>query len=345
MLRHLVERLAHALWFGKSPGGRVAGLVLAPVGALLGLIAARRRRQIESLPRPRPPVIIVGNLVVGGSGKTPLALALARALSERGLRVGLLCGGYRARRSDARLVPADADAREHGDEACLLASATPCPVAAGRDRGQALTRLTQSYPDLDAVIADDGLQHLHLPRSIEIAVFDRRGAGNGRLLPAGPLREPLRHVSRMDAVALNDTPHSPAPAPRQFQFQVRPVRFVALDGHREPLDADAFAAQVCKGMAPERILAMAGIGEPERFFDSLRALGIRARTLALADHAEIDARLLSSIKAELILMTAKDAVKCRSFADRRCWALEVSAHPDPGMIDWLLEALRGQPTA
>ena len=116
MLRHLIERLLRALWFGKSLGARVAGLLLAPLGALLEPITVRRRRQIESLPRPQPPVIIVGNLVVGGSGKTPLALALARALSERGLRIGLLCGGYRALRTDARLVPPDADAREHGDE-------------------------------------------------------------------------------------------------------------------------------------------------------------------------------------------------------------------------------------
>ena len=166
-------------------------------------------------------------------------------------------------------------------------------------------------------------------------------AGNGRLLPAGPLREPLSHLDTMDAVALNDGAAPPPHARRSFGFRVAPFRFVPLDHAKHPISADQFAAWV----AGKKVTAIAGIGAPERFFSTLKSLGLSARALALGDHARIDASWLERVPGDIIVMTTKDAVKCDSSADPRCWVLEVNAEPDPAFIDWLFEALRGSSTA
>ncbi len=337
-----LTRLAQAVWFGHSPAGRILATVLRPLAALTRRHAREARRQIARLARPRPPVLVVGNLLVGGTGKTPLVIGIARALSERGLKVGLLCSGYRARRSDAREVRAADDALEQGDEAVLLAHATGLPVAAGRRRDQALACLLKGHPGLDLVISDDGLQHRYLPRSLELVVFDRRGLGNGLTLPAGPLREPIHPGQIFPAIAVND---SEAPqgvrADRIFNFRVEPIglsrinteQSMSLAGFRELFGG-------------ERLCALAGIGEPGRFFDLLSRHGIATgRTIALADHAPIAADTLSSIDEPLIVMTAKDAVKCRDFADDRCWVLDVEVRPDPQLLDWLQGALLGNETA
>lgn len=335
--RRAAETLLTRLWFGSDPLARAGSWLVAPLAWLTAWESGRRRRQIQALPAPPCPVIVVGNLVVGGAGKTPLTLAIADALGKRGHRVGLLCSGYRGRRQDARLVPPDGDAREHGDEAVLLARSAKAPVAAARQRGEALALLLRMYPDLTVVVSDDGLQHTTLPRSVEIAVFDRRGVGSGRLLPAGPLRESLGALDQIDAIALNEPASSPVVHPRIFGFRMVARRFVSLTGEAEPVEAARFADWV----GTRTITAVAGIGEPQRFFDMLATLGLKADTLALTDHDPIDQKLLSALQTDLILMTSKDAVKCSEFADRRCWALEVSAEPDPKMIDWLTEVLVG----
>lgn len=335
--RRTAETLLSRLWFGSDPLARAGSWLIAPIAWITAWESARRRRQIQALPAPPRPVIVVGNLVVGGAGKTPLTLAIADALRGRGHRVGLLCSGYRGRRQEARLVPPDGDAREHGDEAVLLARASGAPVAAGRLRGDALALLLRRHPELTVVVSDDGLQHTTLPRSVEIAVFDRRGVGCGRLLPAGPLRESLGALDQIDAIALNEPATSPVAHPTIFGFHMVARRFVSLTGEAEPIDAARFADWV----GQRTVTAVAGIGEPQRFFDMLARLGLAANPLALPDHDPIDPTLLSTLQTDLILMTSKDAVKCAEFADRRCWTLEVSAEPDPQMIDWLTEVLVG----
>jgi tetraacyldisaccharide 4'-kinase len=285
-------------------------------------------------------VVVIGNLVVGGTGKTPATIALARTLAERGWRVAALAGGYRAARHDARPVAPGDDAAEHGDEAVLLAQATGLPVAAGRRRGEALALLEALRPAPEVVISDDGLQHPGLPRTLEVAVFDARGAGNGRLLPAGPLREPLAHAASMDALLLNGDAAAPLQGPPCFRFCVEPTGFRALrDGRR--LAPEAFASLA----AGRPVAALAGIGQPARFFGTLRALGLSPAEHPLPDHARIDAGLLAALTEPLVVMTTKDAVKCAAIADDRCWALEVSARIDPAFYDWIEERLRGQPIA
>jgi len=331
------ETLLSRVWFGTGPLARAGSWLATPLAWITAWESGRRRRRIQALPAPPCPVIVVGNLVVGGAGKTPLTLAIADALRTRGHRVGLLCSGYRGHRQAARLVPPDGDAAEHGDEAILLARWGGAPVAAGRRRGEALTLLLRMHPELTVVVSDDGLQHTTLPRSVEIAVFDRRGVGNGRLLPAGPLRESLGALDQIDAIALNEPATSPVAHPRIFGFRMAARRFVSLTGEAEPVDAHRFADWVGK----RTVATVAGIGEPQRFFDMLAALGLTANAIALGDHDPIDRTLLSELRTDLIVMTSKDAVKCAEFADRRCWALEVSAEPDPRMIDWLTEVLVG----
>jgi tetraacyldisaccharide 4'-kinase len=336
-LRARAEAVLLRVWFGTRWYQRLSALLLSPLAWVTARVSESRRARIRALARPHPPVVVVGNLVVGGAGKTPLVMALAQALEQRGLRVGIVCGGYRGTRSDPRLVQAQSNPKEHGDEAVVLARAHHGPVAAGRDRAAALAALTRSAPALDVVLSDDGLQHVSLQRSVEIAVFDSRGVGNGRYLPAGPLRESVAHISEMDAVALNEGARSPAGARRTFGFRIEPRLFTSLRGDAEPIHATDFARFAGRG----RVVALAGMGNPQRFFDTLANLGIEARGLPLGDHANFGPELIAAIEADLIVMTTKDAVKCETFADSRCWSLEVSALPDPALIDWLIEALRG----
>ena len=343
-LRTALERHLERLWYDPKPGlaERLARVLLAPASALAGRVARQRRAAIAGRPRPTgPPVVVIGNLVVGGTGKTPAVIALANAMTARGWRVGLLCGGYRARRQDARMVSAVSDADEHGDEAVLLARATRLPVAAGKHRDQALIVLKREYPGLQVVLSDDGMQHAPLARTLEVAVFDARGAGNGRMLPGGPLREPLAHAGSVDAIPLSGTDRMPCetPVPR-FRVDLEPLAWRALLG-AQTMSLTDFARHARSTPA----VALAGISRPRRFFDLLARLGVDARPLPLGDHARLDADFLAGIDAPLVLMTTKDAVKCAAFADDRCWALETGARLDPAFVDWLEERLRGQPPA
>ncbi|MEN9776183.1 MAG: Tetraacyldisaccharide 4-kinase [Pseudomonadota bacterium] len=337
-----LTRIVHAIWFAQSGWAPRLAQLLSPLSGLTAWSAGRARRAIARLPQAHPPVVIIGNLLAGGTGKTPLAIASVQSLNAAGLRVGLICSGYGARRSDPRMVGPGDDPEEHGDEAVLLAIETGVPVAAGRRRDHALACLLRTAPGLDLVIADDGLQHRHLRRTAELMVFDHRGLGNGRLLPAGPLREPLNPIEPLQAVALNAAPMPEGVrSRRRFNFHIEAVGVSRPDG-TEPLTLDAFSARA-QGQA---VCAMAGIGDPRRFFDVLEGLGIHpTRRLALPDHSPITAAHLRSIAEPLILMTSKDAVKCVPFADQRCWVLRVAARPDPALITWLQDIARGTPTA
>jgi tetraacyldisaccharide 4'-kinase len=219
-------------------------------------------------------------------------------------------------------------------------------VACGHDRGAALALLRHSHPGLALVISDDGLQHGRLPRSVELAVFDGRGAGNGAVLPAGPLREPLEHLATMDALLWRDDEAAPrlpeglVLPPRRFGFHLEAAgwRPVTAPG-AEPIEARAFAAR----LRGQTVHALAGIARPARFFATVRACGIALDHVhALPDHVVVDATLLPAAPAT-VLMTAKDAVKFAGVADDRCWFLEMRVHLDPALPDWLEELLRGSP--
>ena len=357
-LRGRLEGWLLRVWFGSaSPADRLLAALLAPAALPLSWLVAtvarrRRRRIVKQLPGGGVPVVVVGNLVAGGSGKTPLVAALAAGLAQAGFRPGILAGGYRARPTRSGSVPngpapvtmvdAASDAAQVGDEALLLALQTGLPVAVGKDRAAAAALLCRLHPDRNVLLSDDGLQHIGLPRAVELVAIDDRGFGNGRCLPAGPLREPADRLDSVDAVVMTAAAAvataAPGGHPRRYRSALQMTAFRTLDG------ANGWTPEEFAGAhGGEPLAAIAGIARPTRFFDSLHALGLRPTCHALPDHAAIDARWLRSLPGRWILMTAKDAVKCRGFEGAllaRCVRVDVAARPDPALLEWLAARLR-----
>ncbi|MCZ8131368.1 MAG: tetraacyldisaccharide 4'-kinase [Steroidobacteraceae bacterium] len=317
-----LQRGLEELWYGRaSAAGRAVGAVLlAPPSWLFGAVAAARRTAYSrgwfAARRVPRPVVVVGNLTVGGSGKTPLTVWLVEWLQARGLRAGVVSRGYGGEADAPRRVTVDTPAHEAGDEPLLIARRTGAPVYVGRDRVACAELLA---PEVDVVVADDGLQHYRLARDLEIVVVDgRRRFGNGRLLPAGPLREPPARLRSAGIVVANGG----TPAPGELAMTLVPGDVVALaDGTRGSLTA--FAA------ASPGVHAVAGIGDPPRFFATLRGAGLAIEEHAFPDHATFTAGDLQFGDARPVLMTEKDAVKCGGFADPRLHYLEVSARFAP----------------
>lgn len=297
--------------------------MLAPLSALYALISGTRRLMLQTADASAwgldVPVIVVGNLTAGGTGKTPLVIWLTQALQARGLRVGVVSRGH-GRADDAMLrdvTPQTAPA-DSGDEPLLIARSTGAPVVVGRDRLAACRRLAQRGVQL--IVADDGLQHYRMPRALEIVVIDgQRGLGNGWLLPAGPLRERAGRLRDVAAIVYNDAADT---RPQQrgataFSMQLRPsIARNLQNGGRQALQAFA---------ATGPVHAVAGIGNPQRFFGSLRAAGLQLIEHPFADHHAFRADELNFGDRKAVLMTAKDAVKCSAFADERLWEVPVDA--------------------
>jgi len=330
-------------WYSPRPS--LVAVALRPLALLFGAAVALRRALYRGgLLRSvalRVPVVIVGNITVGGSGKTPLVAALVRALARRGFHPGVVSRGYgRDRGDDAPIaVGAADDPRKVGDEPLLLARAG-CPVVVARDRVAAGFELLARNPGCDVILADDGLQHYRLARTVEIAVVDAtRALGNGWLLPAGPLREPATRLDEVDAVVmLASGGHSAQPPrARAFSMTLRAGDFARV--------GDAGTIAPPSSFAGEGVHAVAGIGDPARFFAQLQAMGIRAVTHAFPDHHRFTAADLAFAGARSILMTEKDAVKCEAFADERCWYLPVQAQIDDALVALIEERIRGSQAA
>ncbi len=320
-------------------------MLLAPLGLplswLVAAIARRRLRRIRrQRPEARPHVVVIGNLVAGGAGKTPTVIALARGLTARGHRVGLLARGYRRATTGAPLLIDNAgpgaDAAATGDEPLLLFRATGLPVAVGANRAAALDLLARRHRDCTVVLSDDGLQHTGLARAIELAVVDERGFGNGRCLPAGPLREPADRLASVDAVLLHRRdalPPGAAAPPLLFRIETGIERFRAVDGSAD-WSPESFVAAVRS--AGDSVAAVAAIARPERFFDDLARLGLEVSRHPLADHAAIDPRWLAALDADRVVITAKDAVKIApGEATGRLVVAEQAAAVDEALLNWL----------
>jgi len=320
-------------------------LLLIPLSLLFGLLVSLRRAcyrlGVFRVERLSVPVIVVGNLNVGGSGKTPLTIALVQWLRQAGYTPGIVSRGYGGSARAVMPVGPDSDPAVVGDEPVLLARRAACPVWVGRKRAEAGRQLLAFHPEVDVLIADDGLQHIALARDVELVVVDAvRGFGNGWLLPAGPLREPLSRLKSVDAVVINGAQALPLPAscPR-FTMQVSGARFVNLVEPDWCVTAAHFAGEV-DANAPH---AIAGIGHPERFFTQLARLGINAIPHAFADH---HAYVESDLPAGNVLMTEKDAVKCarlRFTCPRRdLWFLAVDAVADGGLQPLIIHLLNAR---
>ena len=309
------------VWYANA----ASGVVLRPLGWIFGG-AVRVRRWLyahgwaHSIAVAHP-VIVVGNLTVGGTGKTPLVLWVAARLRERGLRPVIILRGYRSGFRTSRRVCAAASASDVGDEAALLAARSGCPVAAGADR-IADARLLEA--EVDVILADDGLQHLRLHRELEIVVIDgERRFGNRRLLPAGPLREPLDRLESVDAVVVNGGSDGVGGL-KMSLTGAEAVSFAR--GERRALST----------FAPGPVHALAAIGNPERFFAMLRSRGLNLIPHPFADHHAFRRRDLEFGDSLPVLMTEKDAVKCAGIVDRRHWYVPVQAVLSDADADQLL---------
>jgi tetraacyldisaccharide 4'-kinase len=300
------------IWYERpAPPWWLVPMSLA-YGAVSGsrrFLYAKRMRRTRRLSRP---VVIVGNLTVGGTGKTPLVCWLVARLAERGFRPGIVTRGYGGSAVSVRLIDATDDPKLVGDEPVLLAQRTHVPVAVGRDRPAAAQLLIGA--GCDVIVSDDGLQHYALARDCEVVVIDGdRRFGNGWLLPAGPLRETRSRLAVADAIVVNG---GRALLDGALSMRLEAKSAVALAGG---------AAVALDEFAGREVHAVAGIGNPERFFNTLRAHGILVLGHPLADHARITGRDIQFADDKPVLMTEKDAVKCRDEADARHWYVPVSA--------------------
>jgi tetraacyldisaccharide 4'-kinase len=315
MSQRLIER-----WYAPQP----APAALAPLSALYGAAVALRRAAYQRgwLARTRiaRAVVIVGNLTVGGTGKTPVTLWLAQQLQAQGLAVAILSRGYGRRDSAMRAVgPAD-DWREVGDEPLLLARRAACPVLVARDRVAGAQQLAAQ--GVQVILCDDGLQHLRLERDAALVVLDgERGLGNGQLLPAGPLREPLSALGASDAFIVNGAPRHPS-------FAALTARGPLLRMDLEATQALSLVDGVARSLADFHatpVHAVAGIGNPQRFFATLRDHGLSVLEHPFADHQPLTGAELEFGDPLPVLMTEKDAVKCPPGVDARLWYVPVTA--------------------
>ncbi|WP_193164145.1 tetraacyldisaccharide 4'-kinase [Microbulbifer hainanensis] len=321
-------------WFNKrwypESGRRSTLPLLAPLSAAFRAVSNRRRaKSHESPPKPLAvPVIVVGNITAGGAGKTPLVAELARWLHERGMNPGIVSRGYGGR---AREYPYQVTAQSHplesGDEPLMLHLITGLPVMVSPDRTEAAQALID-YHQCDVILSDDGLQHYKLWRSMEICVVDgHRGLGNGKMLPRGPLREPADRLGTVDVVVANGEPEE---AVKQqcgewldFTMTLEPSAW-----HQFNLDQTS-TVKLTSGPEPGPVHGVAAIGNPQRFFRELHRLGYRVTEQAYADHHQFSLQELQFDGETPVIMTMKDAVKCRDFWQGHWWALEVRAElPD-----------------
>ena len=332
--RSVIESVLLTAWQRRG----VIACLLWPLSFIFNLLIVTRLAlyalgifRITILPVP---VIVVGNIFVGGTGKTPLVIWIIQLLQEQGWKPAVISRGYGSSAQQVRAVEKNSHANEVGDEPLLIAKRTGVPVFIGRDRAAAGLALLQAHPNVNIIISDDGLQHYALGRNIEIQLSDSRGNGNGWLLPAGPLREPATRQS--DFYVVNTSEESAGDA---YTMQLVPVDAERLldRTQRKSLRDFSFVQSVA---------AVAGIGHPERFFTTLRSHGISLTTTqALPDHFDYATNPFADIEASAILITEKDAVKCMQHNaianDARLWVVPVQAHVDASLAKHILEKLHG----
>ncbi len=317
--------------------GSIWQIILRPLSWLFAAVTATRRflfrAGISKITKVGVPVIIVGNISAGGTGKTPLVIAIAELLEKSNRHPGVVTRGYVQSRIQPRTLapPIHVVDRQQGtisasDEAMLMSQRLAAPVFANPDRVAAAQLLLKRYPNTDVIISDDGLQHYRLGRDIEIAVVDgQRGFGNQQLIPAGPLRESVARLKTVDCIVVNgvakmglDLEQYGVPV---FRMHLGNEKFSKLS-EGDAISAGEFQIK----LESKKIHALAGIGNPQRFFDHLKRLGIICNaTHPFSDHHAFARADLNLPSADIILMTEKDAVKCKAFADDRMWAMRVDA--------------------
>lgn len=320
----------------KTPGyfwkpWHPVALFLFPLSLLMRLLVFIRRLayRLRLLPVYHSPVplIVIGNLTVGGTGKTPLVIWLCHHLRSLGYRPGVVLRGYGGKATRwPQQVRADSDPQVVGDEAVVIAEQAKCPVCASPERADAARALLE-HADCDVIISDDGLQHYALGRDIEIVVIDgERRFGNGMLLPAGPLREGIRRLRHVDFVIVNGHCEE-----AEHCMHVAPGQLVNL------MTGETAALGNYRG---QHVHLVSGLGNPQRFIDMLREAGLEVEPHLYPDHHAYSLKDLAFDDDLPVIMTAKDAVKIRPFADRRCWYLGLEVRPPADVINQVVTALK-----
>mgnify|MGYP006080177597 CR=1 FL=1 len=310
--------------------------VLLPLSWLFSALAASRRQTLSTQAKPLSvPVIVVGNIAIGGTGKTPLLISMVKHLQQKGYKPGVISRGYGAEAPHYPYSVTPQSPAEHGgDEPLLIAMETACPVVVDANRVQAAEHLISEF-ECDVILSDDGLQHYKLSRQFEICVVDgARGVGNGFCLPAGPLREPSSRLAQVDCVVVNGEVSdaiAQQATTEPFAMQLKPAYWGQVveplsqyDLQPLPWDDEAIIRSNAKTNTNE-LEAVTGIGNPERFFNTLSNFGLMFNTRVFPDHYQFCAEDLIYAENNVLLMTAKDAVKCKSFAKSNWWYLSVQA--------------------
>jgi tetraacyldisaccharide 4'-kinase len=355
----LLHQFFLKLWYQQSLTSRLLSLCLLPLASLYQSVARIRRRQQSQRARALSvPIVIVGNITVGGTGKTPVVIALAAALKAHNVKVGIISRGYGGSHDQSAevkplLVCPQTSVTISGDESLLIAKETLCPVVISRNRQEAAEYLLSITPQLDVIISDDGLQHYQLYRSLEIVVVDnKRGLGNQYCLPAGPLRESIERLEEVNWVLFNTQVNDNCDSTRQLINAALPTlkcqrASVCLEPNSwlnvglqtwHELDEPAWLS-AHKATSQPLVTAIAAIGNPQRFFDTVAALGIMANNLAFDDHHGYAADDLEADAENIVVMTSKDAVKCVSFANKYVWALNVSLQLPTALVNDVLSII------
>lgn len=319
-MREKLEKYLNNTWYSEES----SPLLLRLLSKLFDLFRRFRlflytRQWFNSLKGPVP-IIVVGNITVGGTGKSPIVLFLIDSLQREGFAVGVVSRGYGGSLGKKKCVLVDQNhtADQIGDEAFMIYQRNKVAFAIGRKRAQAALLLMREHPELNVIISDDGLQHYNMQRSVEFVVVDgQRGFGNMQLIPSGPLREPVARLESVDGVFINGkATHASLNEIESQQFNLVPAYFRKLNSVNETREIQAFFAK--------KVHAFAGIGNPDRFYKLLRSLGLEVIEHSISDHARMPDSFFSNFSDELIVMTEKDAVKYPNVVTGDVWYLPVT---------------------
>ena len=336
-----LEQMLLRQW--QKPG--CLSLVLLPLSILFALISSYRRQAYEAgwlkIQKLPVPVVIIGNINVGGTGKTPILIALANDLKNAGIHVGIISRGYRRSSTETLIVRTGDKTEQYGDEPVLIAQKTGLPVAVSSNRYQAGIRLMQHDPEIELILSDDGLQHYALGRDLELVTVNTQYEfGNRGLLPYGPLREPVSRIARADALIFTNAPkadwHPTLPDTHAshtvFISQLKTAEFYQLSQPQHKKTAADLAKQ-------EAVTALTGIANPQNFFSTLEQMGIHPqKCIAFPDHYSYQPEDIPA-DCGTILLTEKDAVKIQPFASDNMWVLPVNATINPDLSEWVQKKL------
>lgn len=335
-MRAAIEAWLHRQWSKRG----LFAWALSPLSALYLVISRAKFKNSDSI-RVGVPVVVVGNIYVGGTGKTPITIRLVQKLREAGLHPGVISRGYGRAANSVQIVKSDSPATKVGDEPLLIQLMTGSPVAVGRDRVSAALVLCKAHPEIDVLVSDDGLQHLRLARDVELAVVGARGLGNGWVMPAGPLREPPSRLDTVDAIILNGSMTALETRTPRYAATSQLGRLVHLNSGQE-INIDQLSAMINEKKAT--VDAAAGIAMPSRFFSMLRAHDLEVKGVRLGDHYDFKVNPFRDMKADYIFITGKDAVKCKQIpeiaADKRIWIADLEMKLDEFLVRTVIERIK-----